>query len=816
MVFSFLVSSPAVAQRASGLVRDTTTSGPLSGAVVSVMDANSHVLARTISDAAGRYAVDVPGDATLLRAVRIGFRPRTVVLAPPVATPRVIDLWLARIPTMLTSMAVNEEGLCATGSDRSAALALWEQARTGLLASVVAREALPAQASMMTYERVTDLNPGRVLQQTHRTLSGRTVRPFQAADAPGVLAEQGYLELEGASRRYKAPDADVLLDESFARTHCFAVRDADRDHPGLLGLAFEPTRGREAVVDVRGTLWLDPGAPELRQLEFGYVGAGASLERDGAAGVIHFRAMSNGVAFVDEWNVRIPMVSMPAGTTVGGQARVSREGTFDAGRQKPRVVQTSLTGGMVLNARWPDGLTFASPLEALTGVVTEKGSATPLDAVLVTLAGTADTVTTDSLGRFSIYPAPPGRYSYSISDTALSSFLAARSSDGEVNVSAGVLAPLHLELPSRVRALRAVCPDDPPTRTTSLLVGRLIDNNGGTKAPRAVRIFATWLRESGMAPSAAVSAFKQEEQAVEVDDAGRFAFCGVPRERSLRITASRYGQRFADTTMQVGALSEVESLDWRLNVRALAQLEPVPPARLGGRVITQSGGGPVVGAELWLPMLDRRTKSDSSGVFVLDSLPPGRMLLQIRHLGFASRRDTLTLASGVNLTREYALASQAAVLDTVKTVADQVRYISPALRGFEERRTHQVAGYFIPEVELRKYDDSPVTSVLLSRASGLKLIPGFNGKAFIASTRKCGGAGFPKGICGPCFVTTYIDGVRVYNMANDSHDDPMDFNRMPVNQLAAVEFYPSTATGPPEFNATGSGCGLLLLWTRER
>jgi hypothetical protein len=37
-----------------------------------------------------------------------------------------------------------------------------------------------------------------------------------------------------------------------------------------------------------------------------------------------------------------------------------------------------------------------------------------------------------------------------------------------------------------------------------------------------------------------------------------------------------------------------------------------------------------------------------------------------------------------------------------------------------------------------------------------------------------------------------------------------------VSDLAGVEFYPETGTGPPEYNATGSGCGTLLLWTRER
>jgi hypothetical protein len=37
-----------------------------------------------------------------------------------------------------------------------------------------------------------------------------------------------------------------------------------------------------------------------------------------------------------------------------------------------------------------------------------------------------------------------------------------------------------------------------------------------------------------------------------------------------------------------------------------------------------------------------------------------------------------------------------------------------------------------------------------------------------------------------------------------------------TNQFAAVEYYPGGASVPAEYNSTGGGCGVLLLWTRER
>jgi hypothetical protein len=67
-------------------------------------------------------------------------------------------------------------------------------------------------------------------------------------------------------------------------------------------------------------------------------------------------------------------------------------------------------------------------------------------------------------------------------------------------------------------------------------------------------------------------------------------------------------------------------------------------------------------------------------------------------------------------------------------------------------------------------------------------------------------------------VTIYTDGQLTYE-ADPTRNNalpPPDFNRLPVNEYAAVEFYPGTGTAPAEFNRTGNGCGVLLLWTRER
>jgi hypothetical protein len=104
---------------------------------------------------------------------------------------------------------------------------------------------------------------------------------------------------------YNAPDADVLLDDDFAATHCFRVQSADKEHPEQIGLAFSPARGRDRLVDVTGVIWIDRVTPKLRTLEFRYTGLEPAATESGSGGHIEFRTMQNGVAFIERWHLRL-------------------------------------------------------------------------------------------------------------------------------------------------------------------------------------------------------------------------------------------------------------------------------------------------------------------------------------------------------------------------------------------------------------------------------------------------------------------------------------------------------------------------------
>ena len=813
LLLTTLFASQASAQRITGIVRDTASKASLSGAVVSTLDAQSQTLARTISDASGRYSLELSTSATQLRVVRIGFQPRVVALPASSGTRQAVDVTMTKVPTLLSTMVVRDDRMCSSEQNRPAALSLWEQARTGLLASIVAREAKPADATLISYERWIDIGRGRVLKQTARKVSGRTTRPFVTRPSPSVLVQRGYLEGRDGEYSYDAPDADVLLDETFAETHCFSVRNADAAHAGAIGVAFEPRRDRERIVDVKGTLWLEVGVPALRSVEFSYTGGDAKAILGDAAGEIHFRTMNNGVVFVDEWHVRTPV--MVQTRDPGRQLRIggsSAKGSDVVDTRPGR--QASDNGGIVSTAVWPDGEKWESPLKPLAGTVVVRGTLAPLEGAIVAIDATGDTVLTDAAGRWAIFPVFPGRYEVTVADTSFSAFISPRVTRTEVDITPTVQGDLRLGLPGRIEAMRALCGTHLP-ENTSILLGRILDTAGSARVPRGMRVTGSWLGSVTIMNTGV--RWRDDGESIDVDDKGRFSLCGVPREKAFQLALHAFNNRVTDTLITVASKTEVYQVTWRLNLGAITTTAAKGPSRLQGRVTEEGTAKPLGDVDLWLPSLDRRARTDGSGAFTFDSIPPGYQVLSVRQSGFGTRIDTVRLASGRTTTREYAL--KPTQLDAMRAIAVAANYTSPGLRGFENRRSTRPSGFFIAESELRSHENEQLVNAIIGRVPGLRPLASDNGGTYLASSiKQCRSRSLSESArCAPCYVTTYVDGVLVYNAdINDERAEPTDLGRLSIKDLAGVEFYPREGTAPPPYTAARLGCGTLLLWMRER
>ncbi len=269
------------------------------------------------------------------------------------------------------------------------------------------------------------------------------------------------------------------------------------------------------------------------------------------------------------------------------------------------------------------------------------------------------------------------------------------------------------------------------------------------------------------------------------------------------------------------------------SARVIAAVAMVAPAAsiqaqtgaLAGTVARDSVGHMVGGVEIRVPQLNRAATTNYLGEFGIAGMAPGRYVVTFRAVGFTPMTDTVEIKANAVTEREFVLAQLVVALDTVRTTTAGQRRLPPGLAGMEERRRSGQGGYFVTEGVLRDNDSRQMAGLLSARIPGVTQV--FIGSAvYLASGRTVGDGGpvfrkKPAGSPNQCFVTVYIDGVRTWNGPWDGpsdreHGPPPDFGHMGVNEYGGIEYYPGGASLPMQFNATGTGCGTLLLWTRDR
>ncbi|HSQ28469.1 MAG TPA: carboxypeptidase-like regulatory domain-containing protein, partial [Gemmatimonadaceae bacterium] len=145
-------SISARAQTIQGYVRDGDSRQPIAGAVVTVFSPSDTVVGRAVSGQNGQYKVSAR-NASNLRVVRIGYRPRELALDRHVADSIEIDVTMNRLPTMLEPVRVTRSAQCAKDASDERAYGLLQQARAGLLATIAARELLPAKMVRLNFDR---------------------------------------------------------------------------------------------------------------------------------------------------------------------------------------------------------------------------------------------------------------------------------------------------------------------------------------------------------------------------------------------------------------------------------------------------------------------------------------------------------------------------------------------------------------------------------------------------------------------------------------------------------------------------------------
>jgi hypothetical protein len=318
------------AQQFQGELRSDAGDAPVSGALITLLDVDGRVIRAVLTDAEGRFRLAAPGAGVYhLQAEHIGY---SAARAGPL---RVEPDAVVTVPMRIVVHPITLDALEVTGTDACRvrpeegmfAFTLWERAAVALRSAAVLQDLEMVEYSVATYEREVALPRGRMHTERQAAVRVRG-RPFATLTADD-LADHGYVHVTDDEVLYHGPDAHVLLSDRFLDTHCLRAQRRGAERAGLIGIAFEPVRGRP-VPDITGVLWLDGATGELQYLVYQYTGLDDPRVAP-ASGRIEFDRLDSGAWVISRWWIRM--------TRGRGQGRP--QGYFEMGGE---IVDVELTG----------------------------------------------------------------------------------------------------------------------------------------------------------------------------------------------------------------------------------------------------------------------------------------------------------------------------------------------------------------------------------------------------------------------------------------------------------------------------------------
>lgn len=526
-------TSPLLGQAALVHVLAEDTSQPQVGAIVRLVGVESEVSRTTLTDERGRALfVGLPAGRYELTAEMIG------MAAAEATAFQVVDGQTVTRVVRLAASPIQLEGLdvelaadrCTVRPSGEGAIVarLWDEARKALSSASVTQSEGSYRFETVRYERTIDRDTRIVLDEERDRNTHYVSAPYESRPAVD-LVENGFVQADGRTDIFFAPDADVLLSDAFLEAHCFHLaRGSDAD--GLLGLGFRPTGADKSVPDIEGTLWLDATSAELQWLEYWYRYLEPERTSSEVGGRVDFERMPNGRWIVAEWWIRMPEMAAQADLEGG------RRFYIDHYRQ---------TGGLIVDVREVGGRVIGqrSRTGGIEGVVRDSlGS--PVPGAAVGVIGSSQQVFTDADGAFTIAGLPPGRYQVQVVVGALED--AGLTADPVTReVRAGELSVADFHLPSVGELLFEACrtrsSQFEPLEEPGVVLTGVVLNATGSQVPAAT-VEVQWNRYnfSGVTNDRRPSdiRFTPETRVVETDSNGRFTFCEVPVERTLTLSAS--------------------------------------------------------------------------------------------------------------------------------------------------------------------------------------------------------------------------------------------------------------------------------------
>lgn len=417
------------------------------------------------------------------------------------------------------------------------------------------------------------------------------------------------------------------------------------------------------------------------------------------------------------------------------------------------------------------------PAATVSGRVLDSLTNTPLVNALVAVRPAGLTTTTDDDGRFAFHTAQPAReitvYHPTLDELGLGALVASR----DAGAATSAWTNVTLAIPSQATLWSRLCHDEVATPGHDAVVmgtARLADNR--TRVAGA-KVLLQWM--------SALAADSGGVRTVEAptDSIGNYVACGVPA--FLEVTVVALSQQAQSGLVRLaGSVQPIRRVDLVLGERGAA----TGTARVAGRIVDSTGAA-LTSIRVSIDGLATEVQTDADGGFVLDNVPLGSRMLQLRGIGYRPVAQVVeVLAAGIpELVIPLSTAVELAEVRTTARISKR-----PYRRDFEMRRRAGFAQFV---------DSTQIMSVPILR-NALQMVPNVR----VQAVKNSPTTGFEILGRNGCSAHIYLDGM-LSNLG--------EVNDIPRENLAAVEFYSSVAFAPAQFiRVMADSCAVAAFWTK--
>lgn len=231
---------------------------------------------------------------------------------------------------------------------------------------------------------------------------------------------------------------------------------------------------------------------------------------------------------------------------------------------------------------------------------------------------------------------------------------------------------------------------------------------------------------------------------------------------------------------------------------------PAAGQGIRGRVLEDGGRSAVREAEVEIVSADGRWSgsgvTDSTGFFRVQTPRADVYRITVRHVAYQPwTSDTIRLGTAETVSLEIRLGRTALPIEPLVVTARS----HPRLAEFDERRLNRTFGRFLTREDIEARGTNR-TSELFRTIPGIQLVPVVRRNR----TTSSGNMVAMRGGLGTCSPSIFIDGLSARQYPESTIDDMLS-----PSHIEGVEVYTSATTAPPRYNE-GTGCGVILFWTR--